>query len=172
MTKNDLRDRSVVRLHLVRHAHAGDPMRWDGPDAARPLSHKGRVQASDLGAFLAAADVRPGRIVTSPKERARQTADIVGAALRLEPEQDDRLAVGCDLPTLEAILEDGTAPEVMVVGHDPYLSELLSELVGAAGQVMRKGAIATIDAPRPLRGGSGLLRWLIPPEILPRSRTR
>jgi phosphohistidine phosphatase SixA len=172
MTKNDLRDRSVVRLHLVRHAHAGDPLRWDGPDAARPLSDKGHVQASDLGAFLAAAKVRPGRIVTSPKVRARQTADAVGAALRLEPEEDDRLAVDCDLPTLESILEDATSPEVMVVGHDPYLSEVLSELVGAAGQVMRKGAIATIDAPRPLRGGSGLLRWLIPPEILPRSRTR
>jgi phosphohistidine phosphatase len=172
MAKRDERDRSVVRLHLVRHAHAGDPLRWDGPDAARPLSDKGRRQASDLGAFLAAAGVRPSRIVTSPKVRARQTADIVGAALRVEPEQDDRLAVDCDLETLDAILEEGFASEVMVVGHDPYLSELLSELMGAADQVMRKGAIATIDAPRPLRGGSGLLRCLIPPELLPHSGER
>jgi phosphohistidine phosphatase SixA len=54
----------------------------------------------------------------------------------------------------------------MVVGHDPDLSALLSVLIGARGQVMRKGALATIEVLRPLRPGEGVLRWLLPPELL------
>lgn len=157
----------VDTIHLVRHAHAGDALRWDGPDAARPLSRKGRTQATRLGAFLAAAGIHPGRILTSPKVRARETADLVGAALRVEPTIDERLAEDCDLPTLDALLGSSDVREVMVVGHDPYLSELLSELIGGSTGPMRKGAIATLEARRPLRPGAGTLRWLVPPELLP-----
>ena len=32
-------------LHLLRHADAGDPNAWQGPDAIRPLSAKGRRQS-------------------------------------------------------------------------------------------------------------------------------
>ena len=35
----------LMLLHLLRHAHAGNPEAWNGPDAARPLSEKGRDQA-------------------------------------------------------------------------------------------------------------------------------
>jgi phosphohistidine phosphatase len=159
--------RDEVRIHLVRHAHAGDPMRWDGPDAARPLTRKGRRQATRLGAFLAAADIRPERIVSSPKVRARETSELLGKALRIEPVLDERLAVDCDLSELDAVLAAAGSEDVMVVGHDPYLSELMGELLGVGGQAMPKGAIATIDARRPLRRGSGSLRWFVPPELLP-----
>lgn len=153
-------------VHLLRHAHAGDPGRWEGPDAIRPLSRKGRRQAERLGAFLVAAGVRPDHILTSPMARAAQTADIVGAALGIEPVGDDRLAGACDLADLEALVLDSGAREPMVVGHDPDLSQLLSVLIGARGQVMRKGALATIDVRGPLRPGGGILRWLVPPEVL------
>lgn len=154
------------RIHLVRHAHAGDPMRWDGPDAARPLSRKGRGQAERLGAFLAAAGVRPDRIVSSPKVRARETAELLGTALGVVPVLDERLAEDCDLDQLGTIIGAAASAEVMVVGHDPYLSELLGELIGAQDQVMRKGAVATIAIERPLGRGTGTLRWLVPPELL------
>ncbi len=163
------REQPVERLeavHLLRHAHAGNPERWDGPDDVRPLSPKGRRQAERLGALLAAAGVGPDRIFTSPKVRAAQTATIVGAALGIAPVVDDRLAQGCDLADLDAMIEGSGAREPMVVGHDPDLSLLLSVLLGARGQVMRKGALATIDIRRPLRPGAGVLRWLVPPEVL------
>jgi len=153
-------------IHLLRHAHAGDPERWDGPDASRPLSRRGRRQAERLGAFLVGAGVRPDRIITSPKVRAAETAAIVGTALGLEPAEDERLAEGCDLADLDALLRASVARELMVVGHDPDLSELLSELVGARGMAMRKGTLATIQVHRPLRPGEGVLRWLVPPELL------
>jgi phosphohistidine phosphatase SixA len=117
--------RDQLRIHLVRHAHAGDPARWDGPDAARPLSRKGRRQATRLGALLATADIRPERIVSSPKVRARETAELLGAALGVTPTLDDRLAEDCDLDELKAVVADAATADVMIVGHDPYLSELL-----------------------------------------------
>jgi phosphohistidine phosphatase SixA len=160
-------DASPLRaVHLLRHAHAGDAERWDGPDALRPLSRKGRRQAERLGAFLAAAGVQPDRIITSPKARAAETAAIVGGALGLEPVEDARLADGCGLADLDALVHASGAREPMVVGHDPDLSALLSVLIGARGQVMRKGALATIEVLRPLRPGEGVLRWLLPPELL------
>jgi phosphohistidine phosphatase len=159
--------RDLETLHLVRHAHAGDAERWDGPDELRPLTRKGRAQAARLGAFLLATGVRPDRIITSPLVRARQTAEIVGEALGLTPEEDDRLAGGCGLACLDRVLADAGAREPVVVGHDPDLSELLSVLLGGSGQVMRKCSLATFEVRRPLRPEGGTLRWLIPPEALP-----
>ena len=55
----------------------------------------------------------------------------------------------------------------MIVGHDPDFTELVSELIGAPSLPMRKGALARLDAARPLRPGGAILRWLIPPDALP-----
>ena len=49
-------------LHLLRHAHAGDWSAWDGPDAARPLTDKGRSQSERLGRFLAGLGFAPDAI--------------------------------------------------------------------------------------------------------------
>ena len=154
-------------LHLLRHAHAGDPERWDGPDAARPLSPKGRAQAEALSAHLAGIGFTTDAILTSPKVRARETAEIVAAHLSLTIAIDDRLGGGADLRTIEAILDDAGDPGAPVlVGHDPDFSDLVAELCGQGSTPMRKGAFARIEAGRPLRPGSGTLRWLLPPDAI------
>ena len=71
---------SEVQLYLLRHAHAGDPFKWSGPDDKRPLSEKGRLQSERLGIFLARARFQPDAIVSSPKIRAIETASLVAAA--------------------------------------------------------------------------------------------
>ena len=67
-------------LHLLRHADAGDPEAWTGPDAVRPLSDKGRKQSKRLGDHLASIGFTADAIITSPKIRAEQTAEIERAA--------------------------------------------------------------------------------------------
>jgi len=164
----------TVQLSLLRHAHAGDPAKWKGPDADRPLSAKGRQQADRLARFLAEHELRPDHLVSSPKVRAVQTAEAVAHALDLPIHQDGRLGDPLDLATVEAILDDALGGEraaaaphrVMLVGHDPDFSDLLMELTGIPDLVMRKGALARIDAPRPLRAGGGTLVWLVPPQLL------
>ena len=121
-----------VELYLVRHAHAGDPARWTGPDDRRPLSAKGRLQAQALGRRLAALQVGVDVIVSSPKLRAQQTADLIAQALGLTVRLDERLGGALTIGTLERLIDDvGDPRSVMVVGHDPDLSELAADLAGA-----------------------------------------
>jgi phosphohistidine phosphatase SixA len=154
-------------LHLLRHAHAGDPETWDGPDAARPLSQKGRAQAERLGSFLADIAFRPDAVITSPKVRAAQTAEIVANQLGVGVTEDDALAGSLDLDAVDGVLARGGDPErAVIVGHDPDFSELLSMLCDTDNAPMRKGAFARIEVDRPLKAGRGTLRWLIPPDAL------
>jgi phosphohistidine phosphatase SixA len=157
----------VIELHFLRHAHAGNPDAWTGADEARPLSDKGEKQADRLGAFLAGVGFKPDAIITSPKLRAAQTAEIVARHLGLEIAFDDRLAGALEVETLETLLRDAGDPaRPVVVGHDPDFSELVAELCGAPRLAMRKGALARIEILRPLRAGEGTLRWLVPPDLL------
>jgi phosphohistidine phosphatase len=158
----------VLELLLVRHADAGDPLAWSGPDADRPLSRKGRKQAERLAVLLAGLRSPADALVSSPKARAAQTAEVLGAALGLEVRLHDALAGPLDLDVLAAILADNGEPRrPILVGHDPDFSDLASELVGSA-VTLRKGALARIDLETPPAAGEGVLRWLVPPELLPR----
>ncbi|MEJ7748991.1 MAG: histidine phosphatase family protein [Candidatus Limnocylindrales bacterium] len=156
-----------MRLNLLRHAHAGDPETWTGPEAERPLSDKGRDQSERLGRFLAKRRFAPDTILTSPKVRARQTAEIVGGHLGVSVVVDDRLAENVDLAALDAVLRDAGYPESpVVVGHDPDFSELLGTICGSGSLPMRKGALAQVEVGPPLAAATATLRWLVPPDLL------
>ena len=164
-------DRAAVQLHLLRHADAGDPGAWRGDDADRPLSAKGIGQSERLGAFLAGIGFAPDVILTSPKVRARRTAEIVGAALGVAVRLEDRLAEGFAAETVDAILVDAGAPSrPVLVGHDPDFSELLGYLAGTDALTMKKGAFARLDVRGRIAGGDGTLRWLVPPDLLDADR--
>ncbi len=156
-----------MELYLLRHAHAGDPGAWDGPDERRPLSGKGEQQADRLGRFLAGIGFQADAIITSPRLRAAQTATIVAERLGLPVREDGRLGDEMGLGTLEAILRDGGYPvRPVLVGHDPDFTELVAILCGGTRVPMKKGALVRIDVSRPLEPGGGMLRWLLPPDLL------
>jgi len=165
-------DRATLHLHLLRHADAGDPEAWRGDDAARPLSAKGEAQAERLGAFLAGAGFRTDAVISSPKVRARRTAEIVAEAVRATVRLDDRLAGGFDPATVDAILADAGDPDrPVLVGHDPDFSSLLGWLAGTDALTMKKGAFARLDVRGPVANGRGTLRWLVPPDLLDPERS-
>jgi phosphohistidine phosphatase SixA len=159
----------VIALHLLRHAHAGDATRWSGDDDIRPVSEKGIRQSERLGRMLAGLDEAPDLFVTSPRLRASQTAEIVAGIVGAPVTVDERLADALDLHLVSDILETAdTAERPCLVGHDPDFSELLGELLGLSEITMRKGAIARVDVDsRRLAPGRGILRYLVPPELLP-----
>jgi phosphohistidine phosphatase len=157
----------VVELYLVRHADAGNPEQWDGPDAARPLSPKGEKQSERLGRFISGIGFRPHAVISSPKLRASQTADIIAGKLGVPVTLDERLAGGADVSDVEAILRDAGDPRrAVLVGHDPDFSSLLQALCVAPNVELKKGALARIDVERPAGPGRGDLRWLVPPDAL------
>jgi len=156
---------------MLRHAHAGDSFGWSGPDERRPLSEKGEKQADRLGRFLAGAGFAPDAVITSPKLRAVQTAEIVAGRLDVPVVVDDRLAGGYGLQAVEAILRDAGDPvRPVLVGHDPDFTDLVEILTGSSAVTMKKGAIIRIDIERPLAAGAGSLAWLVTPDLLKPTR--
>ena len=160
-------DTSEVQLYLLRHAHAGDPAKWTGPDSARPLSDKGQGQAVRMGLFLADAGFLPDLIMSSPLVRALETARLVATPLGLPIIVSNDLASSLDLDSLDWLLtRAGNPRRPLLVGHDPDFSMLAADLAGVAELPVRKGTLLRIDTRRPLQAGSGVLRWLLPPDLL------
>jgi phosphohistidine phosphatase SixA len=158
-----------LELHLLRHADAGDPEAWTGDDDVRPLSDKGIGQAERLGRHLARVGFEPDAIITSPRLRARQTADLVAAALGADVSVSDGLAGSLTVAAVGAILRDAGDPRrPVLVGHDPDFSDLVMSLTGVRAIQMKKGALARIDLAGGLGSGDAVLRWLLPPDLLPR----
>jgi phosphohistidine phosphatase len=158
---------TAIQLHFLRHAHAGDPAKWRGPDELRPLSAKGRRQAEALGRHLDSLGLHFDLLLSSPLVRARQTAELVGERLGLAVVIDERLSGGLSGSALAALLRDHGQPgRPIVVGHDPDFSDLVTSLAGAAAIPMRKGAFARIDVGPGLEPGTGVLVFLIPPELV------
>lgn len=154
-------------LFLLRHAHAGDPEKWQGPDAARPLSEKGRLAAERLGLFLADNGFAPDVILSSPMARALETARLVATPLERPVVVREELGEPLDLEALDRLLQAvGNPSRPVLVGHDPDFSMLAAELLGMAELPMRKGAMVRIDISPPLGPGRGVLRWLVPPDLL------
>jgi phosphohistidine phosphatase len=157
-------------IYFLRHADAGDPEGWRGDDAQRPLSPKGVRQAERIAAFLAAIGFAPDAIVSSPKLRAMQTAEAVAAALARPVSADERLAGGFTVDALRMLLDrlahgDGVR-RVLLVGHDPDFSSVVSTLVGAKGIRLSTCTLARVDLDAQPVAAGGSLRWLIPPDAL------
>lgn len=155
-----------VELCLLRHADAGDPDTWRGDDAQRPLSDKGRRQASALGRFLGRRGYKPDAIISSPKMRSRQTAELLAAALATKVELDDRLVGTPDLARFSELVEEIGKRRIVLVGHDPEFGELAAELIGAHAFPLKKATLVRIDVTPPLRAGGGVLRWLLPADLV------
>lgn len=82
--------RATTRVHLVRHgAHTLIDRVLVGRMEGVPLSEEGRRQARSLNRRLGTHQVNV--IYTSPRQRARETAEIIAENLGLTPEVTTRL---------------------------------------------------------------------------------
>jgi phosphohistidine phosphatase len=150
----------TMDLILWRHAHAEDGV----PDLERRLTARGRADARRVGGWL--RERLPGgtaRVLSSPAVRARQTADALG----LRYEVVDALAPGASAAAAIAASgweEDGSATVVVVVGHNPWIGEAVSRLVGERdeGWAIRKAGLWWLAR----REQDVLVRAVVSPELL------
>jgi phosphohistidine phosphatase len=125
-------------IWLLRHGDAED---GEGKaDAERELTGKGERQSRDAGRALKELGVKLDACISSPKVRARQTAELACTELGVKVADDDRLAGG-EFDPLE--LAAGHS-EVMLVGHEPDFSGAVALATGSRVK-MKKGGIAAID---------------------------
>jgi phosphohistidine phosphatase len=154
------------RLYLVRHADAGDPAEWIGPDAERPLSSKGVKQAARLAAALVAAGTSVGSLRTSPARRCTETCAVIAAALETTATVDEQLADGPTAAHIAKLLARRGSDALLLVGHQPHLGNLIAELTGITTIPVEKGSMIRIDIAAPYSPGSGQLVALVPPAHL------
>ena len=152
-----------MELYLIRHAIAL-PAQGEGEaaDDARPLAPEGVRRFRKVVRGLKALGVALDLVLASPKRRARETADLLTPLLAGPPSA----ALLAELP------QEG---RVALVGHEPYLSELLGwllfgDFVGDSARealaerfLFKKGGVAWLEGrPRP---GEVALRAFLPPKV-------
>lgn len=120
-----------MRLYLVQHGEAVP----ESSDPDRPLTERGRDDIHRLATFLAAAGVRVDRIVHSGKLRASDTAAMLREAIGRDATVE---AVKGMLPKDSPVyLAESAATwtgDTLVVGHEPFMTRLVSRLVLGAEQ--------------------------------------
>lgn len=161
-----------MKLYLVRHAIAEDrsPL---VDDARRPLTERGRKRFARSVRGLARVERRFERVFTSPLLRAQETADLLADHVAGEIEVTPYLATTPSDELLETLRACG-ANRVALVGHEPYLSDLVAWLVfgwriwgessGATVCELKKGGIAVLEGD--LAPGAMTLLALHPPAAL------
>jgi phosphohistidine phosphatase len=152
------------QLWLLRH---GEAVPHDvKPDAKRELTERGRDQSRAAGRALDALAIEVHLCFTSPKVRARETAELACAALGIEPVDEDSLAEGFDGRGALALMAAARPDQrVLVVGHEPDFSQVVHDLTGARVD-FKKGGIAGVR----LDGSRGELIALLRPRELDRIR--
>jgi phosphohistidine phosphatase len=152
-------------LYLIRHAHALD----GHDDAARPLSKKGRGQAKALGRFLRAREIfSPTAVWHSPLVRARETAELIveHAKVRASLVEAGGLLPEDDPQDILRRLAETSAPSLALVGHEPYMSGLASQLIAGAAQparfAFRKAAMLALEG----EGEHWLAHWFLSPDVV------
>jgi phosphohistidine phosphatase len=157
-----------MKILLVRHGLAGtaNPKAWPDDDL-RPLTVKGGKQFGKAALGLRALGLKPMRILTSPAERTRQTAE-------LKLKTDSMLAApelhhGTPPGKAMARLSRMRLPRsIALVGHQPWLGEFLSLLIDGSESArigLDKGGACLVEADA-LGKGKGVLVWLMTQDQL------
>jgi phosphohistidine phosphatase len=141
----------MIRVYLVRHAKAEKNA---ARDADRPLTPEGRARFAALAKALAPS-LRPSAILTSPLVRARETAEILGAATGVAAQDDPALASGASTGRELLALARRAGEGAVLVGHNPEIEEALRLAGGAPGGKVSPGTIAAVD----LDPGSARVAW-------------
>ncbi|PYJ02732.1 MAG: phosphohistidine phosphatase SixA [Verrucomicrobia bacterium] len=150
-----------MQLYFLRHGEADWPD-WKKSDDERPLTDFGKKEMRDVAKFLARLNVRLNLIVTSPLPRASQTAEIAADYLKAKVRKDESLEPGFGMSELRTVLKRHQAKNLMLVGHEPDFTTVISGLTGASLK-LSKGGVALLDVDT--ESDEGKLLWLFPPKI-------
>jgi phosphohistidine phosphatase len=150
-----------MQLYFLRHGEADWPG-WTKPDDERPLTDFGKKEVRQVAKFLNRLNVKPGLIVTSPLPRALQTAEVAAKQLKTKLRQDEALEPGFGVSQLRTVLKRHRSKVLMLVGHEPDFSSVISALSGASLKLSKAG-VALVDIDQEAQ--EGRLLWLFPPKF-------
>ena len=155
-----------MELYVIRHGIAEDA----GPgqdDAERALTSDGEQKLRRQVKGLRELGWMFERVLTSPWLRAKQTAALLEPLAESDPVETELLAASPSRELMTLIAET-KAEHVAVVGHEPWLGELVQWLTlgdpHRDALVLKKGGVVWLSGtPVP---GAMKLRALLPPKVI------
>ncbi len=151
----------TMQLYFLRHGEADWPG-WTKPDDERPLTDFGKKEVRQVAKFLNRLKVKPDFLVTSPLPRALQTAEVAAEQLKTKLRQDKALEPGFGISELRTVVKRHRSKVLMLVGHEPDFTSVISALTGASLKLSKAGvALVDIDP----ESEKGKLLWLFPPKF-------
>lgn len=159
-----------MRLLIVRHGIAEDASP-NQPDAKRKLTAEGVTRTREAARGLASFAEAPELVLTSPKDRAKATAEIFAAAWDVSVEVSEALADG-PVEDIEKLVARRRERSLMLVGHEPTLGVLVGSLCVSQPappfvQMKKAGcACVEIEISRAGEITGGELLWLATPGML------
>ena len=160
-----------MNLYILRHGLAVEPgTPGYAKDADRPLTPKGERKLWQIAEAMEALELSFDLMLSSPYLRARQTADIIAEAFnaRKKLEFSEFLTPsGSPKRLIEFLLDLKPLPgNVLLVGHEPYLSGLIALLVAGDARLwvtLKKGGLCKLNAESLKPGRCAVLEWLLTP---------
>ena len=161
-----------MNLYLMRHAIATE-LEENTEDNQRPLTEKGRKKLGKIARNLEKLDLKFDVILTSPYLRACQTADVVADALDIKSknvvETENLTPLGFADKLVEEINAREPVANILIVGHEPFLSQLIGMLVAGDGSLsidMKKAGLCKLSIEQLTYGRCATLEWLLTPAQL------
>jgi phosphohistidine phosphatase len=161
-----------MNLFLLRHGLAVDRSKPGfKKDSDRPLTPKGKQRLWRVAEAMEEMDLEFEAIITSPFVRAAQTAEIIAEAFELGKKLSSTEHLtpnGNPKLLLEHLNQLTPAPKgVLLVGHEPYLSQLIGLLVAGNTNVLvdlKKGALCKLEIETLRYARCATLAWLLSPK--------
>jgi phosphohistidine phosphatase len=160
-----------MELYILRHGIA-EEVSASGADRDRRLTDEGREKIKEEGKALRKLQISFDLILTSPFPRAAETAEIVAEELDLRKvrRESSALASGAGAESILGELRKVAKQfqSVLVVGHEPELSQLISLLLSGSPELainVKKGALCKLSCVA-LEPGGARLEWLLAPKHL------
>jgi phosphohistidine phosphatase len=159
-------------LYLMRHAIAADADENTG-DSQRPLTDKGRKKLGKIARNFEKLELGFDLILTSPYLRAKQTAEVVADTLNIKPhlviESENLTPYGFADKLVDEINSHKDVNAVLVVSHEPFLSQLIGLLVAGDASLdidMKKAGLCKLSIGTLKHGRCAVLEWLLTPAQL------
>ncbi|MBK7499227.1 MAG: histidine phosphatase family protein [Ignavibacteriales bacterium] len=157
-----------MNLYLIRHSIA-ENITMDKKDFDRELTEEGKFVIKKTSEawknYIGNVDV----VLTSPLKRAIQTAEIISTNLQDKQNliKDNNLGTGSRTADLIDILNSLDYKNVVVVGHQPDLSQHINNFCGTGSfnLAFPPASLAKIEFDNTIKYGRGRLIYFIPPII-------
>jgi len=159
-----------MELYILRHGIAverGTP--GYKKDSDRPLTPEGEEKMRQIADAMRGMDLKFDLILSSPYARAEQTAKIVAGELDEDVSYSVYLVPGGNALELIGEINDERPQRVLLVGHEPDLSNLISVLITGgsdAGIELKKGWLCRLTTEKLVFGKCARLNWLLTPKQL------